>query len=318
MEAIEGARAACAEAGRAGVRAYPSGSPFLFWEQYLGLRRCFLLAVCVLLVGTFLVCALLLLNPWTAGLIVSLHRARSERPVAPRLARPTPGAPGAQGEPFPPQVLVLAMMTMELFGIMGFLGIKLSAIPVVILVSSVGIGVEFTVHVALGFLTTQGSRNLRATRALEHTFAPVTDGAVSTLLGLLMLTGSNFDFIIRYFFMVLTALTLLGLLHGLVLLPVLLSILGPPPEVVQMYKENPEVLSPPAAQGGGLRWGVSPTLPQSFARVTTSMTVALHPPPLPGAYIHPASDEPTWSPAAIPAAGGSNNLSSRGLCLATA
>ncbi|XP_073089915.1 protein patched homolog 2 isoform X4 [Manis javanica] len=284
VEAIEGARAACAEAGRAGVRAYPSGSPFLFWEQYLGLRRCFLLAVCVLLVGTFLVCALLLLNPWTAGLIV----------------------------------LVLAMMTMELFGIMGFLGIKLSAIPVVILVASVGIGVEFTVHVALGFLTTQGSRNLRATRALEHTFAPVTDGAVSTLLGLLMLTGSNFDFIIRYFFMVLTALTLLGLLHGLVLLPVLLSILGPPPEVVQMYKENPEVLSPPAAQGGGLRWGVSPTLPQSFARVTTSMTVALHPPPLPGAYIHPASDEPTWSPAAIPAAGGSNNLSSRGLCLATA
>lgn len=31
--------------------------------------------------------------------------------------------------------------------------------------------------------------------------------------------------------MVLTVLTLLGLLHGLVLLPVLLSILGPPPEV---------------------------------------------------------------------------------------
>ncbi|XP_046517567.1 protein patched homolog 2 isoform X2 [Equus quagga] len=283
VEAIEGARAACAEAGRAGVRAYPSGSPFLFWEQYLGLRHCFLLAVCILLVCTFLVCALLLLNPWTAGLIV----------------------------------LVLAMMTVELFGIMGFLGIKLSAIPVVILVASVGIGVEFTVHVALGFLTTQGSRNLRAARALEHTFAPVTDGAVSTLLGLLMLAGSNFDFIIRYFFVVLTVLTLLGLLHGLVLLPVLLSILGPPPEVVQLYKESPEVLSPPAPRGGGLRWGMSPTLPQSFARVTTSMTVALHPPPLPGAYIHPASDEPTWSPAAIPAASSSSNLSSRGLCPTT-
>ncbi|XP_044239836.2 protein patched homolog 2 isoform X1 [Ursus arctos] len=283
VEAIEGARAACAEAGRAGVRAYPSGSPFLFWEQYLGLRRYFLLAICILLVCTFLVCALLLLNPWTAGLIV----------------------------------LVLAMMTVELFGVMGFLGIKLSAVPVVILVASVGIGVEFTVHVALGFLTTQGSRNLRAACALEHTFAPVTDGAVSTLLGLLMLAGSNFDFIIRYFFVVLTVLTLLGLLHGLVLLPVLLSILGPPPEVVQMYKESPEVLSPPAPREGGLRWGLSPTLPQSFARVTTSMTVALHPPPLPGAYIHPASDEPTWSPVATPAASGSSNLSSRGPCPAT-
>ncbi|ELK26046.1 Protein patched like protein 2 [Myotis davidii] len=280
VEAIEGARAACAEAGQAGVRAYPSGSPFLFWEQYLGLRRCFLLAVCILLVCTFLVCALLLLNPWTAGLIV----------------------------------LVLAVMTVELFGIMGFLGIKLSAIPVVILVASVGIGVEFTVHVALGFLTAQGSRNLRAARALEHTFAPVTDGAVSTLLGLLMLAGSNFDFIVRYFFVVLTVLTLLGLLHGLVLLPVLLSILGPPPEVVQMYKESPEALRPPAPRVGGLRWGLSPTLPQSFARVTTSMTVALHPPPLPGAYIHPASDEPPWSPAATPAANSSSSLTSRGPC----
>ncbi|XP_007951300.1 protein patched homolog 2 [Orycteropus afer afer] len=282
VEAIEGARAACEEAGRAGVRAYPSGSPFLFWEQYLGLRRCFLLAVCILLVCTFLVCALLLLNPWTAGLIV----------------------------------LVLAMMTVELFGIMGYLGIKLSAIPVVILVASVGIGVEFTVHVALGFLTAQGSQNLRAARALEHTFAPVTDGAVSTLLGLLMLAGSNFDFIVRYFFVVLTVLTLLGLLHGLVLLPVLLSILGPPPEVVQMYKESSEVLSPAAPQGG-LRWGTPPTLPQSFARVTTSMTVALHPPPLPGAYIHPASEEPAWSPAATPTVHAPSNLSSRGPCAAT-
>lgn len=41
------------------------------------------------------------------------------------------------------------MMTVELFGIMGLIGIKLSAIPVVILIASVGIGVEFTVHVAL-------------------------------------------------------------------------------------------------------------------------------------------------------------------------
>lgn len=83
VEAIEGARAACAEAGRAGVRAYPSGSPFLFWEQYLGLRRCFLLAVCILLLCTFLVCALLLLNPWTAALIVSLAGVGLEGPIAP-------------------------------------------------------------------------------------------------------------------------------------------------------------------------------------------------------------------------------------------
>lgn len=97
VEAIEGARAACAEAGQAGVRAYPSGSPFLFWEQYLGLRRCFLLAVCILLVCTFLVCALLLLNPWTAGLIVSLCRVGAGKtPSSPPLL-PVPSPPRSPG-----------------------------------------------------------------------------------------------------------------------------------------------------------------------------------------------------------------------------
>ena len=47
------------------------------------------------------------------------------------------------------QVVVLAMMVVELFGFMGFVGIKLSAVPAVILIVSVGIGVEFTVHVCL-------------------------------------------------------------------------------------------------------------------------------------------------------------------------
>uniref|UniRef100_A0A8C3QTK0 Patched 2 n=1 Tax=Cyanoderma ruficeps TaxID=181631 RepID=A0A8C3QTK0_9PASS len=198
VEAIESVRAICQEAAqRHGVLSYPSGYPFLFWEQYIGLRHWFLLAISILLACTFLVCALLLLNPWTAGIIVS----------------------------------ILAMMAVELFGIMGLMGIKLSAIPVVILIASVGIGVEFTVHVALGFLTAAGSRNVRSAAALEHTFAPVMDGAVSTLLGVLMLAGSEFDFIMRYFFAVLTILTLLGLLNGLVLLPVLLSVIGPPPEV---------------------------------------------------------------------------------------
>lgn len=99
VEAIEGARAACTEAGQAGVHAYPSGSPFLFWEQYLGLRRCFLLAVCILLVCTFLVCALLLLSPWTAGLIVSIGRVdgrdpSSNPPYPVQTSAPPAGSPG--------------------------------------------------------------------------------------------------------------------------------------------------------------------------------------------------------------------------------
>ena len=61
-----------------------------------------------------------------------------------------------------PQVLVLSLMTVELFGFMGLMDIKLSAVPVVILIASVGIGVEFTVHVAL----------VRVTRSTVWWFSP--------------------------------------------------------------------------------------------------------------------------------------------------
>lgn len=53
--------------------------------------------------------------------------------------------------------MVLALMTIELFGMMGLIGIKLSAVPVVILIASVGIGVEFTVHVALVWEVLRGN-----------------------------------------------------------------------------------------------------------------------------------------------------------------
>uniref|UniRef100_A0A8C4FAW6 Patched 1 n=1 Tax=Dicentrarchus labrax TaxID=13489 RepID=A0A8C4FAW6_DICLA len=203
VEAIESVRAICSNYSRQGIPSYPNGYPFLFWEQYVSLRHWLLLSISVVLACTFLVCALFLLNPWTAGIIV----------------------------------LVLSLMTVELFGFMGLMGIKLSAVPVVILIASVGIGVEFTVHVALFhnnhflMLLSIGDRHKRAALALEHMFAPVLDGAFSTLLGVLMLAGSEFDFIVRYFFAVLAILTVLGVLNGLVLLPVLLSYFGPYPEV---------------------------------------------------------------------------------------
>uniref|UniRef100_A0A669B8P1 Patched 2 n=1 Tax=Oreochromis niloticus TaxID=8128 RepID=A0A669B8P1_ORENI len=212
VEAIESVRTICDEFSRKGVFNYPNGYPFLFWEQYIGLRHWFLLSISVVLACTFLVCAILLLNPWTAGIIV----------------------------------FILAMMTVELFGIMGLIGIKLSAIPVVILIASVGIGVEFTVHIALGFLTAIGNRNKRSAVALEHMFAPVVDGAISTLLGVLMLAGSEFDFIMRYFFAVLAILTVLGMLNGLVLLPVLLSMMGPPAEVTPV--DNASCLPSPSPE----------------------------------------------------------------------
>lgn len=73
VEAIESVRAICSNYSRQGLPSYPNGYPFLFWEQYVSLRHWLLLSISVVLACTFLVCALFLLNPWTAGIIVSVE-----------------------------------------------------------------------------------------------------------------------------------------------------------------------------------------------------------------------------------------------------
>lgn len=196
---IEQVRDVCRRFEERGLPNFPSGIPFTFWEQYLGLRFYLTLALASVFAVTFLVISVLLVNPWAATLVV----------------------------------VFLAAMVLELFGFMGLVGIRLSAVPAVVLIVTVGIGMEFIGHVLLGFLTQIGpSRDRRAAAAIEHMFAPVVHGAFSTLLGVLMLALSQFDFIVKYFFLALFALMIIGLLNGLVLFPVFLSLIGPVAEVV--------------------------------------------------------------------------------------
>lgn len=58
---------------------------------------------------------------------------------------------------------MLGVTVVELFGLMGLMGIKLSAIPVVTLVITAGISVEFTVYITVVSLSllTCGSCSLR-------------------------------------------------------------------------------------------------------------------------------------------------------------
>ncbi len=48
-----------------------------------------------------------------------------------------------------------------------------------------------------GFISGIGSRNRRMQMTLEHMFAPVVHGAISTLLGVVMLATAEFEFIIK-------------------------------------------------------------------------------------------------------------------------
>jgi patched 1 protein len=108
-------RLLCQKFEERGLPNFPSGIPFLFWEQYMGLRQYLVWALLCALAAVFLVVAALLFNLWAAALVV----------------------------------LALAAMVVQLLGVMGLLGIKLSAVPAVLLIVAVGIGVHFTVHICL-------------------------------------------------------------------------------------------------------------------------------------------------------------------------
>lgn len=105
-------------------------------------------------------------------------------------------------------------------------------------------------------------------RAVEHVFSPVVDGAISTLLGVVMLAGSDFDFIVRYFFHLLAALIVIGTLNGLVFLPVLLSLVGPGPEIEEITPPARSCFEPRAAPFTGPHgpiWSLSAGWPSTAA-----------------------------------------------------
>ncbi|XP_054706725.1 LOW QUALITY PROTEIN: protein patched homolog 1-like [Uloborus diversus] len=199
-ETIREIRIVCEKFRERGLPNFPTGLPFTYWEQYLSLRYYLWLSILCIFVVIFFVIAILLFSFW-AGIVV---------------------------------VFLLAVILIELFGFMGIMGIKLSAVPAVILIASVGIGLEFAAHILMGFLTSIGDRERRMVMTLEQMFSPVVHGAMSTLIGVVMLAFSEFDFIFRYFFTVLCALVILGLLNGFVLFPVILSVVGPPGEVIPL------------------------------------------------------------------------------------
>ncbi|XP_050403061.1 protein patched homolog 1 isoform X2 [Patella vulgata] len=156
-------RSICDMFSEEGLPNYPSGVPFTFWEQYINLRFYMMWAIICVLLVTFFVITITLMNPWLAFIVV----------------------------------VTLSSILVELFGFMGIVGIKLSAVPAVILIMTVGIGIEFTLHMSVGFITGIGNRNRRMMLSLQHTFAPVIHGAISTLLGIIMLVGAEFDFIVK-------------------------------------------------------------------------------------------------------------------------
>lgn len=178
-------RSICQKYEERGLPNFPHGIPFTFWEQYVRLPLYLISAGIVVTALVFLVICLTLFSAWAATLIVVL------------------------------EVAIVA----QLYGLMGWFDIPLSALPSVILIISVGIGTVFflpltvvsvaarpfsassdanlTSDVSQSFLSILGKRNHRMQLSLQQIMPPTVHGSVSTMLGVGMLAFSEFDFIVQ-------------------------------------------------------------------------------------------------------------------------
>jgi len=123
---------------------------------------------------------------------------------------------------------VIALVIIDIIGFMHFWGLTIDSVTVIMLVIALGLSVDYSAHIGRAFMEEQGTPNERLVKCLGHMGVAVLNGAFSTFLAVIIL-GSSESYVFVTFFRQLFLCTTLGLSHGLILLPVLMSIVAPNP-----------------------------------------------------------------------------------------
>ncbi|KAJ4445222.1 hypothetical protein ANN_07023 [Periplaneta americana] len=112
-------------------------------------------------------------------------------------------------------------------GYMAMWGVNLDSISMINLIMCIGFSVDFTAHICYAYMSSHGSTpEERVKESLYALGLPIVQGASSTILAVvsLVLAGS---YIFLVFFKMVFLVVFFGAMHGLFLLPVLLSLFGP-------------------------------------------------------------------------------------------
>ena len=112
---------------------------------------------------------------------------------------------------------------------MHFWGIEIDTTSAVLLSVGLGLAVDYSAHIAHAFMAMPGkSKNDRIKHAVIEIGPAVFNGGFSTYLAFAILMFSQ-SFAFTIFFKVFFLVVVFGLYHGLVFLPVVLSVIGPAP-----------------------------------------------------------------------------------------
>lgn len=122
-------------------------------------------------------------------------------------------------------ILAIFMSVVDLVGFLYWWDVTISSVSTIYILISVGLAVDYSAHIAHMFVVSEGSADERAVRALERIGPSVFNAVCSTMIAVLVLSTSQ-SYIFRTFFKALFLTVAIGGVHGLVLLPVLLSLFG--------------------------------------------------------------------------------------------
>lgn len=175
-----------------GIPVYSFSFAYLDWEQFKIIEKELRVNLTLALTAVFSITLVLIASPLTSGLVF----------------------------------ICVLFTLLDIAGVMYLWGIVIDSVAVVNLILAVGLSVDYSAHIGHCFMVKSGSREERAIQSLADIGSPVINGAFSTFLAIVMLAFSN-SYVFRVLFQLFFSTCTFGVLHGLVLLPVLLSFIGP-------------------------------------------------------------------------------------------
>lgn len=142
----------------------------------------------------------------------------------------------------------VAFTLINIAGYMHFWGLTVDTVTTIQLIIAIGLSVDYSAHIGHGFMASRnGNRVERAANALEEIGPAVVHGGFSTFLAFVCL-GASQSYVFSTFFKLFFLVVVFGMFHGLVYLPIILSLLGPKPYAqfetpsIATEKEKPSVV----------------------------------------------------------------------------